>query len=211
MPSSCFAAPALLALPVGSVARVCLRRRPALAPLRRVHVGTQSTPVMQWGGGRGGGVPVADRLLSVLPYLLPIMDSLTFGRFVFDAVPTLSRVVLGTLAPLYAVYRGVPFVALGVFFVLYLFVVRNANVSRFIRFNTFQALMLDIALLVPQLIGSMRLGAAVPLHVVELLSSSVFYAVLLAVCYAVTANLRGQLPDQIPGVSASVYSQMGPM
>eukprot|EP00171_Calliarthron_tuberculosum_P010966 IDg10966t1 len=218
MPSACFAAPALLAPCRRSFVRVSFRRSPQLAPpYRAAHIRTPSRqktpPLMRWsGGGSGGGsAPPLERALSILPYFLPILDSLSFGRFVFESVPALSRIILGVLGPVYAVYRGIPFVAFGVFLALYIFVVRNANVSRFIRFNTFQALMLDIALIIPQLLSSMRVGIPVPLTVVEITVSAVFYAVLLTVGYAVAANLRGRLPDQIPGVSASVYSQMGPM
>lgn len=164
------------------------------------------------GGGRGGGsVPVSERALSSLAYLLPVLDSLSFGRFVFAAAPTVANIFLAPLMPLYQIYRGVPFVAFGVFLLLYVFVVRNANIARFVRFNVYQALLIDIALIFPQLLAGMRLGAAVPPQIVELLSSSVFYAVALAVGYAITANIRGRVPDQIPGVSNAVYSQMGPM
>lgn len=164
------------------------------------------------GGGRGGGVPMTDRVYAVLPYLMPLLDALTYGRFVFAALPAaVSGVILGVLGPLFALYRGTPFVAFGVFLAIYVFVVRNANVSRFVRFNAYQALLLDIALIIPQLFSALRLGVGVPPQVVEILCSSVFWAILLAVIYAVSTNLRGKLPDQIPGVSASVYSQIGPM
>lgn len=171
------------------------------------------SPTMRFsGGGRGtGGVPMSERALSALAYLLPILDSLSFGRFVFAAAPTVANILLAPLLPLYQIYRGVPFVAFGVFLALYIFVVRNQNVARFVRFNVYQALLIDIALIFPQLLAGMRLGAAVPPQVVELACSSVFYAVALAVGYAVAANVRGRVPDQIPGVSNAVYSQMGPM
>ncbi|CAN8072228.1 unnamed protein product [Agarophyton chilense] len=163
------------------------------------------------GGGDGRGrVPTVDRLLSTLPYLIPLLDSLTFGTFVFRRVPLLANVLLLPLLPLYNVYRGVPFLAFGVFLALFVLVVRNVNVSRFVRFNTYQALILDIALILPQLFQGLRLGAAVPTAVVELCSTAVFYAVALAVSYALLSNVQGKLPDQIPAVSDSVKQQLGP-
>lgn len=70
--------------------------------------------------------------------------------------------------------------------------------------------MLDIALIFPQLFQGLRLGNTIPPSVVEVCSTSVFYAMLFAVGYAVVSNVKGQLPDQIPAVSASVDAQIGP-
>lgn len=82
--------------------------------------------------------------------------------------------------------------------------------SRFVRFNTYQALILDIALIFPQLFQGVQLGGVVPSSVVEVCTTAVFYAVSLAISYAVVTNARGRVPDEIPGVSDSVYQQMGP-
>lgn len=188
------------------VGRVHVRQQPVV---RQVN----GKVTMRYSGGGGGGssrgVPPIERFLGIAPYLLPLLDALSFGRYVFAAAPAIAAPILRVLGPIYAVYRGIPFMAFGIFLALYVLVVRNTNMSRFIRFNTFQALMIDIALIVPQLLASFNIGAAIPSNVVELLSSTVFYAILLAVGYAVAANIRGQLPDKIPAVSDSVYAQLG--
>lgn len=147
----------------------------------------------------------------MLPYVIPLLDSLSFGMYVFSKVPLLGSVLLVPLYPVYSVYRGIPFLAFGVFLALYLLVVRNTSISRFIRFNTYQALMLDIALIFPQLFAGLNLGGAIPPSVVETCSTAVFYAVSLAVAYSVVSNAKGEIPDQIPAISDSVYQQMGPM
>lgn len=163
--------------------------------------------------GRGTGpppAPIQERLLSILPYLLPLLDSLSFGKYVFAKVPVLANILLAPLFPLYTVYRGVPFFAFGVFLLLFIFVVRNTNISRYIRFNTYQALILDIALILPQLFEGVNSGGFIPASIVEVCSTAVFYAIAFAIIYAVVTNAKGQIPDEIPGVSASVYQQMGP-
>lgn len=186
------------------------RFRDGISEVRTTNTRTPVARMYGPGGGRSP-IPPVERLLSILPYLLPVLDSLSFGQFVFNKVPLLASIVLAPLYPLYVLYRGVPFLAFGVFLALYLLVVRNFNVSRYIRFNTYQALMLDIALIFPQLLSGLRLGAAIPASIVEICTSAVFYAATIAVGYAVVANVRGELPDQIPAVSESVYNQMGPM
>lgn len=87
-------------------------------------------------------------------------------------------------------------------------VVRNTSISRYIRFNTYQALIIDIALIFPQLFQGVNL--AIPKSITEVCSTAVFYAVFLAVGYAVVTNAKGEVPDDIPGISDSVYRQMGP-
>jgi len=139
---------------------------------------------------------------------MPLLDGIPYGKFVFAKVPELARVLLGPLTPLLVIYRGVPFVAFGVFLALYFAVVRNGNISRFIRWNTQQAILIDILLIVPQLL--LGFGGRLPGAVVEAISNTVFYGVLLAVGYSIVSNIRGELPDQIPGISDSVDSQIGP-
>lgn len=189
-----------------------LRRKSEVLTTKLGHSGTSTVHMrMYGGGGRGPQVPVQDRALSILPYLVPLLDSLSFGLYVFQKVPIAGSLVLGPLYPIYQIYRGIPFLAFGVFLVLYVFVVRNTNVSRFVRFNTYQALILDIVLIFPQLLSGANLGSAVPASVVEVLSTTVFYAMSFAIGYAVVNNIKGDLPDQIPGISNSVRDQMGPL
>lgn len=163
---------------------------------------------MQLRDRRPPPAPASERVLSILPYLIPLLDSLSFGKYVFAKVPILGQLLLTPLLPLYTVYRGIPFLAFGVFLVLYIFVVRNSNISRYIRFNTYQALILDIALILPQLFQGVRLN--LPLTITETCTTAVFYAAALAVIYAVVRNAQGHVPDEIPGVSDSVYQQLGP-
>lgn len=192
--------------------------RTATTPLRaasrrRATHSRRSAPAyMRWSGNRGNGpsVPPQDRVLSILPYVIPLLDSLSFGKYVFQKVPLLTQVLLVPLLPLYNIYRGVPFLAFGVFLLLFVTVVRNINVSRFIRFNTYQALILDIALIFPQLFQGVRLGSAIPASVAEICTTAVFYAVMLAVSYAAVMNAQGKLPDEIPALSDSVKQQLGP-
>ncbi|PXF44195.1 Protein TIC 20-II, chloroplastic [Gracilariopsis chorda] len=167
---------------------------------------------MRWSGNRGNGssIPPQDRILSILPYLIPLLDSLTFGKYVFQKVPLLSQILLVPLLPLYNIYRGIPFLAFGVFLLLFVLVVRNINVSRFIRFNTYQALILDIALIFPQLFQGVNLSAAIPASVTEICTTAVFYAIMMAVSYAAVMNAQGKLPDEIPALSDSVKQQLGP-
>ena len=167
---------------------------------------------MAAGGDRGGAgdpPPLLERLGASAPYLLPLLDGLVFGRFVFERAPALAALVVPAVAPLFRLYRGTPFFAFGIFFALYVLVVRNTGFSRFVRFNTQQALLIDVVLILPQLLGGAVAAAGVPGWILEAGSSTIFYAVVASVVYAVVSNLRGDTPDQIPGVSEAVEAQIG--
>eukprot|EP00183_Erythrolobus_madagascarensis_P003079 CAMPEP_0185851186 /NCGR_PEP_ID=MMETSP1354-20130828/7276_1 /TAXON_ID=708628 /ORGANISM="Erythrolobus madagascarensis, Strain CCMP3276" /LENGTH=166 /DNA_ID=CAMNT_0028552111 /DNA_START=131 /DNA_END=631 /DNA_ORIENTATION=- len=165
---------------------------------------------MRMGGSNNFSDPSAlERAVSCAVYLVPLLDSLSFGRYVFKQVPILADLILYPLAPILSVYRGVPFFAFGVFLALYILVARNATTfSRFVRFNTQQALTLDIALIIPQLFSAF--GQGIPSQITENLSTSLFYAMLLIVAYTVSSNIRGITPNEIPVVSDSVEAQIGP-
>lgn len=163
-----------------------------------------------FGGGRGGPTaPLKERAISILPYIIPLLDSLSFGSYVFNRVPLARSLILMPLFPVFQIYRGVPFLAFGVFLVLYLLVVRNPEIPRFIRYNTYQALVLDIVLIFPQLLAGLNLGSVIPAQVAELLTTTVFYAMSIAIGYSVVSNVKGELPDQIPLISDSVGDTIG--
>jgi hypothetical protein len=141
---------------------------------------------------------------------VPLLDALIYGRYVFEQFPILARLVLQPLWPLLNVYRGVPFLPLIIFVLLLAVVVRNPRASYFVRFNTMQALTLDIALILPQLFQG--LGAVLPfsLAAIQVLQAAVFYGMLGCILYVVQSCGRGRLPDRIPLISEAAHTQTLP-
>jgi hypothetical protein len=94
---------------------------------------------------------VTDRIFAALPYLLPIIVGLPYGIQLMRDFPVLNFLLV-PLLPFITLYSNLesslPFFGLIVFFALILLVVRNPNISHFIRFNTMQAILLDIILVV---------------------------------------------------------------
>jgi uncharacterized membrane protein len=149
----------------------------------------------------------ADRVFACLPYLLPLLDSLEFSQPFFSQFPALLPILL-PLQPLLAIYRGVPFVGLIVFFALFLLVVRNENISHFIRFNTMQAILLDIVLIlcsiIVRLVLQQVLGGGLFL---ETIFNVIFLGTLVAVIYSVIQSALGRYAE-IPTLSQAVYMQV---
>ena len=143
-----------------------------------------------------------DRFFSAIVYLIPLYYSLRFASFVLQQIPPL-RVILIPLAPIGAVYNSIPFASLIIFFVLYLAVVRNERISHFIRFNTLQAILLDIALFLISLLGRI-LGAG---FIWEIFSSVVFLGTLIACGYSIFQSARGFYAE-MPTISDAAYAQL---
>ncbi|MDJ0517695.1 MAG: hypothetical protein F6K22_32505 [Okeania sp. SIO2F4] len=152
-----------------------------------------------------GSTTVQDRIFACLPYLLPLLDGLVYGRYLFQQFPPL-KLILIPLAPLLQIYRGIPFLGLIVFFALFLLVVRNNNISHFIRFNTMQAILLDIVLILCGLILSI-LGGTLGGFILETLSNMIFLGILASFIYTVVQSAMGRYAE-IPTISDAVYMQV---
>lgn len=156
-----------------------------------------------------------DKLLGCLPYLLPLVEvsllgymfARTAGIGLFAQFPALN-LILVPLSPFVAIYTGFPFAGLIIFMLLLTLVVRNTNISHFIRFNTMQAILLDIALFLCRIILNMVL---VPVAGTGLLVDTVLNVVLLgtlaAILYSVVQTLRGEYAE-IPTISEAVHMQV---
>jgi hypothetical protein len=151
-------------------------------------------------------IPALERFYASTLYLLPLLDGIVFGVFLFKQFPPLQLLFL-PLLPLLQVYNSFPFAGLIIFFALLFGVVRNENISHFIRFNTMQAILLDILLILCRLVLQLVESAIqIPL-VVETFYNTVFLGIITAVVYAVVQSVRG-LYAEIPAISDAVNVQV---
>jgi hypothetical protein len=151
-----------------------------------------------------GSTTVSDRIFASLPYLLPLVDGLMFGRFLFQQFPVLQLLFI-PLAPLMQIY-SLPFASLVIFFALYLGVVRNEDISHFIRFNAMQAILLDIVLMLCGLVLPILAKVQIA-FIAETLYNMVFLGVVAAFVYAVVQSALGRYAE-IPPLSDAVYMQV---
>jgi len=150
-------------------------------------------------------IPLWQRPLAVLAYVLPWSAALPFGQSLDNLFPALQWLVLPAL-PVLMLERGVPFGGFLLFLVLFLAVVRNPQVPYFLRFNVLQAILLDIVLVVLslafQLLRIGTLGFAG-----RTLANTVFLGVLVLLLFALVQCLRGKEAD-IPTLSEAVRMQL---
>lgn len=153
-----------------------------------------------------GSTTVPDRIFASLPYLLPLIDGLSFGEeFLFKQFPVL-KLLLTPLDPLRQIY-SLPLASLIIFFALYLGVVRNENISHFIRFNAMQAILLDIVLMLCGLVLPIFSQGLQVAFITETLNNMVFMGAFAAFVYAVVQSLLGRYAE-IPPLSDAVYMQV---
>ncbi len=153
-----------------------------------------------------GTTTAPDRIFACLPYLLPLIEGLAFGRFIFEQFPAVT-ILLVPLFPIIQLYQSIPFAGLIIFFVLLLAVVRNESINHFIRFNTMQAILLDIILVVFQLIFSFLGGAIGAGLVGQTIANVVFLGIIAAITYSVVQSALGRYPE-IPTISEAVHMQV---
>ena len=169
---------------------------------------------MTWRGSTNMG----DRLLSCLPYLLPLINVLGFGFYLFAIFPAFAIVLIPFL-PLISIYMlvvgSIPYGDLIVFFLLLFLVVRNYKIKHFIRYNTMQALLLLI--FVRLCSWTLRL-IGFPIQVIpdnfftsnifiDVISTTIFLGVFAAIVYSLVQTIKGKYAE-IPMISEAVYMQV---
>jgi len=159
------------------------------------------------------GVPTnSDKVVSVLPYLFPLMDGLAYGRFLLQGADA-SNPFVDIVAALYLLYRSVPFSGFIAFFALNI-LSGNPGINRLVRFNMQQAIFLDIALFFPGLVTGLlgliggAAGLAIPPAVTELSTDAIFLTLLAVLGYCTVSSLLGITPDKVPLISDNVSNQM---
>jgi hypothetical protein len=153
-----------------------------------------------------GSTTVKDRIFASLPYLLPIISALPFGSFLFRQFPALG-IILIPLQPVVFIYSAIPFAGLVIFFLLFLLVVRNERILHFIRFNTMQAILLDILLVLCSLLFDILLRGLGTNLVTETLVNIVFLGTVAACGYSIVQSLLGHYAE-IPTLSEAVHAQV---
>ncbi|MFZ9319247.1 MAG: Tic20 family protein [Vulcanococcus sp.] len=151
-------------------------------------------------------IPIWQRLVALLAYLLPWSDGLPFGRSLTNLFPALQWLSLPAL-PLVLLEQAVPFGGFILFLVLFLAVVRNPQVPYYVRFNVLQAILLDIVMVVASLAFNLVLAPLGGTFAVRTLANTVFLGVLVLVFFALVQCLRGKEAD-IPTLSEAVRMQL---
>jgi hypothetical protein len=158
-----------------------------------------------------GEPTTTDKVLSVAPYILPLLDSIQFASFFATKHPD-NVFAQGALIA-YTLYRSIPFSGFLAYFGLS-FLSSNPKLNRLVRFNMQQAIYLDVALFVPGVLALLYGAAAsnlplnLPTEVIEYGSDGVVLAMIATIAYASASSLLGKTPDKLPFMSQATQDRM---
>jgi uncharacterized membrane protein len=152
-----------------------------------------------------GAETVADRFFGSMAYLLPIADVYSFGIFVFRQFPIVGS-LYQPLEPLLQLNSGLSGFVL--FLLLYIGVVVNPRISRFIRFNVLQAILIGILI---SLFGLLLQYILLPIPniegLLEVLMNTVFYGTWVMSIYGIIMSAVGKYTE-IPQLSETAHLQV---
>eukprot|EP00565_Helicotheca_tamesis_P006962 CAMPEP_0185731288 /NCGR_PEP_ID=MMETSP1171-20130828/12437_1 /TAXON_ID=374046 /ORGANISM="Helicotheca tamensis, Strain CCMP826" /LENGTH=214 /DNA_ID=CAMNT_0028400523 /DNA_START=183 /DNA_END=827 /DNA_ORIENTATION=- len=170
----------------------------------------QNTILNMW-GGNDDDIPTSERIKSCVPYLLPILDGDQFGTYIYSRFPFLGFLDELLLKPASDKVHDTPLLGFGLFLLLSLGTLQNFDMSRNVRFNAQQAILIDIILILPEFVADGLVGEDVPRYLAEPACNFVWYVYVAMVGYSIVWNLRGKKPDGIPYVSGYAEMMTGPM
>lgn len=179
-----------------------------LIPSRPLKPPTKSRPISsQSNNNNQNSADVPDRLISAVCYFYPFFDGIQYGKYVITQFSPF-QILLQPLIPAIRIFKGFPLNGFLIFLTLYFAVVRNPNFSRYVRFNTMQAIVLDVLLIFPDLLErSFSPKDGLGLDVVMSLDSTVFLYLLVCLIYGSTSCLLGQMP-RLPIVAEAAERQV---
>ena len=157
-------------------------------------------------------IPAWLRGLGCIMYLLPWSTALLFSTSILDmGVPFVVRELIITPGlPLLELSRLLPF-GLGSLLLpilLFLAVVRNPKAPFFLRFNTLQAILLDLLLVVANyiILFACDPGAGAD-FLCDTFNNTFFLGSVLVLAFSVVQCIRGLEPE-IPSLSDAVRAQL---
>ena len=135
------------------------------------------------------------------------MGAIAFTDQAFMAFPATWKVAIA-ISPLLQIFYSNSFIPFVTFFTLFLAVVRNVKLNHFLRYNTMQAILLDICVMLaglimqylPMFVTVSRLG--------DMLEVFTLCNALFALTYCALCVMQGIYPE-IPIITEAVYAQVG--
>lgn len=134
------------------------------------------------------------------------MGAIAFTGEAFMAYPVCINIALA-ISPLLQIFYSNSFIPFVTFFTLFLTVVRNTTMPHFVRYNTMQAILLDICVMLaglimqylPMFVTVSRLG--------DMLEVFTLCNALFALTYCALCVIQGIYPE-IPIITEAVYAQV---
>tara|TARA_Y100001968_G_scaffold24074_1_gene18874 strand:+ start:1085 stop:1498 length:414 start_codon:yes stop_codon:yes gene_type:complete len=137
---------------------------------------------------------------------MPWSDSVPFGRYLFLELPFLQYLAIPAL-PLIFIEQIIPLGGIILFLTIFFVIIRNQNISYFLRFNALQSILINIGVIIISYIFQIFLNPFENSLLIRTLSSTVFISMLSIIIFSIYKCIQGKEPD-LPGISNSVRIQL---
>lgn len=154
-----------------------------------------------------------DRSISILPFLLPLLDALPFGKTLIDNFQLQGNPLIEFSSYLFLLYQNIPFAGL-IAFILFNLLTNNLQLNRLVRYNIQLAIYLDIVLVFPGIFGAIAdavtksLGTPIPQQITDGSSAATFIIFAITLFYATISSLLGKEPDKLPYINDRIRERV---
>merc|ERR1711904_442669 len=173
----------------------------------KTRIALHALPIVSRQGSRV--VDGSFRLLSAIPYLIPLTDGLRYAKFFFLQFPVFASLLM-PIIPIVQFQDLIPYGSTILLLSVYFGLARNETLSRFVRFNALQACYLDILLNLPSLfesvVGPPHAGPTMQFYIKTY--NSVWLFCFICCLYGMGNALLGQW-GRLPLVGDSAEIQLG--
>ena len=134
------------------------------------------------------------------------MGAIAFTDQAFMVYPITFKIAVA-ISPLLQIFYSNSFIPFVTFFTLFLAVVRNVKLNHFLRYNTMQAILLDICVMLAGLIMQYLPMYVTTSFLGDFLELMTLVNALFAILYCMWNVIQGQYPE-IPIITEAVYAQV---
>jgi hypothetical protein len=144
-------------------------------------------------------ISFGEKILGILLYMIPWKDAIPFGNHLFLQYPLIKIIQIPAI-PIILIERSIPFGNLLLFLGVFFGLIRNQKISYFLRFNSLQALLLNIVLIIISYIFQLFLNPFASTLIIRTFSSTILIGIFTTIIYASWCCAQGNEPD-LPGIS----------
>ena len=149
---------------------------------------------------------IGAKILGVLLYMIPWADCLTFGNHLYIKYP-FTQIIQIPAIPIILIERSIPFGNLLLFLAIFIGLVRNTQISYFLRFNALQSLIINIGIIIVSFILEIIFSPFANSLIVRTISSTLLISLFSVIVYCVWSCTQGNEPD-LPGISQATKMQL---
>ena len=149
---------------------------------------------------------LGEKILGVLLYMIPWADCLIFGNHLYIKYPFIQIIQIPAI-PIILIERSIPFGGLLLFLAIFIGIVRNNQISYFLRFNALQSLLINIGIIIVSFIFEIIFSPFSNSLIIRTFSSSLLIGLFLMIVYSVWSCTKGNEPN-LPGISQAAKMQL---